>query len=170
MQEPMPEQPMPEEPEMEEPESDENDPAFLAAIEFVKSALYESGAADQVNAVLQKSQDPVDEMANLAYELVAIADEKTEGEVPDDLLILLASTVLSEVAEIAEASGVELQASDIASALKMMILRFVGEQGHDTRALHEAMNQISPEQINQMAAEGDEMPPEQAQQQPQEVM
>lgn len=139
--------------EMEGMDADENNPAFMAAVEFAKAALYESGAADQVNSVMKQSQEPIDEMANIAYELTAVADEKTEGQVPDELIVLLASTILAEVAEIAEASGVKLQPSDIASALKMMILRFVGEQGHDTQELHAAMNQISPEQINQMAME-----------------
>jgi len=141
--------------EQEGPEADENDPAFQAAIQFLKKALYETGAADQINQAIKRAKEPVDAIANYAYELVAVADEKTQGAVPDELLVLLASTALEEVCDIAEASGIKLQPADVASALKMIILRFVGEQGHDTRALHEAMNQISPEQINQMAMEGE---------------
>ena len=150
-QEALPPDQMPPEEDME---ADEDNPAFIAAVEFVKTALYEQGAADQVSSVVKKSKSPVDDIANFAYELTSIADEKTNGEVPDELLVLLGSTVLAEIAEIADASGITLQPADIASALKMMILRFMGEQGYDTRQLHEAMNQISPEQINQMAQEG----------------
>lgn len=158
--EPMPAQTqVAEEDDMGEDDADESHPAFVAAVEFVKTALYESGASDQVNELVKKSQSPIDDLANMAYELTSIADEKTDGQVPDELLVLLASTVLAEVSEIAEASGVQLQAADVASALKMMILRFVGEQGYDTRELHAAMNQVSPDEINKLAAE--EMPEEQ---------
>lgn len=163
-------------------EADESHPAFQAAVEFAKTALYQEGAADQVHEVLVKSPDPVEELANIAYEMTSIADEKTEGGVPDELLVLLAGTMLEEVAGIAEASGIQLQPSDIAGALKNMILRWVGEQGHDTRQLQEAMDRVSPEEINRLAAEegapgeqpamppqGGQMPQQQVPQQ-QEVM
>jgi hypothetical protein len=129
------------------------DPMLDAAIDFVRRALYETGSADGVNESLSKTRQPVEDMATLAYELTSMADEKTEGQIPDEMLMTLAVAVLSEVAEIAEASGVKLQPSDIASALKIMTLRFVGEMGHDTRSLQQAFNQVSPEQINQLAAE-----------------
>jgi hypothetical protein len=130
------------------------DQVLDAAIDFVRRALYEAGSADGVNESLSKTRQPIEDMAMLAYELTSLADDKTEGQIPDELLMSLAVAVLSEVAEIAEASGVKLQPSDIASALKIMTLRFVGEMGHDTRSLQDAFNQVSPEQINQLAAEG----------------
>ena len=137
--------------------ADENNPEFLAAVNQVKKALYQEGASDGANKALISSQDPVDTVATLAYELTAIADGKVEEgsgrKVPDELLVLLASTVLSEIVDIATASGIEMSAADIGEALKKMILRFMGEQGADTRGLEEAMNQVSPEQMNQIAAE-----------------
>ena len=136
-----------------EEEGPDDDPMLDAAIDYVKRALYETGSADGVSETLKKSRQPVEDMATMAYELVSMADEKTEGQIPDELLMTLAVTVLTEVSEIAEASGVKLQPSDLASALKIMTLRFVGEMGHDTRTLQEAFNQVSPEQINQLAAE-----------------
>lgn len=139
-------------PEQQADAGDDNDPALNAAIEFVRRALYENGSSDSVHATMKASRQPVEDMAMLAYELTSIADEKTEGQVPDELLMTLAVTVLTEVAEIAEASGVQLQPADLASALKIMTLRFVGEMGHDTRQLQEAFNQVSAEQVNQIAA------------------
>lgn len=129
------------------------DPALKTAVDFVKRALYETGSADGVHETMKASRQPMEDMAMLAYELTSIADEKTEGQVPDELLLTLAATVLSEVAEIAEASGVQLRPSDIAGALKIMTLRFAGEMGHDTRELQAAFDQVSPEQIDQLAAE-----------------
>lgn len=137
----------------EEQGEEADDPALTTAIDFVKRALYETGAADSVHETMKKSQNPSEDMALLTYELTAVADEKTEGQVPDELLLTLAASVLSEVAEIAEASGVKLQPSDVASALKIMTLRFMGEMGHDTRELQAAFDQVSPDQVNQIAAE-----------------
>ncbi|MDP1931893.1 MAG: hypothetical protein Q8L60_10590 [Gammaproteobacteria bacterium] len=138
-----------------QPEQDDgaDDPSLATAIDFVKRALYETGSADSVHATMKVSRQPAEDMALIAYELTSIADEKTEGQVPDELLMTLAASVLSEVAEIAEASGVKLQPSDVASALKIMTLRFLGEMGHDTRELQAAFDQVSPEQVNQIAME-----------------
>lgn len=134
-------------------EPDENNPAFQAAVEMGNTALYEDGAADNIHQQLLVTDDPVNEMANIAYEITAIMDERTEGQVPDELLILLGTVMLNEVADIAIASGIELMPADLANAMKIMILRYVGEMGHDTRELQAAMDAISPEQFNQMAGD-----------------
>lgn len=152
---PAPEQPMPGQPGMDpsmEGGEEENNPAFQAALDQIRTALYEQGAADQINEALTKSQSPIDDIATIAYEMAAVADEKTGGEVPDEFMLLLGASSLAEIVDIAEASGQQMQASDIASAFKMMTIRFAGEMGHDTTALHDAMNQVSPQQINDLAA------------------
>jgi hypothetical protein len=96
-------------------------------------------------------------LANTAYEIVTIVDERTEGAIPDELLVLFAAKILEEVAEIGEAAGVPMQPSDVALALKQMILRFLGEQGVDTTQLQQAMDQVDPEEFNQAAMEGEPM-------------
>jgi len=151
----MPQEPMPgqEMPQGAQGEADENNPAFQAAITQVKTALYQEGAADGVNKALTTSSNPVETVSTLAYELTAIADEKTNGEVPDELLMLLAGTVLAEIVDIAEGSGIQMSAADVAQAFKQMTLRYLGEQGMDTTELSAAMDQVSPEQMNQLAAE-----------------
>ncbi|WP_445012163.1 hypothetical protein [Vreelandella stevensii] len=134
-------------------EPDENHPAFQAAIQMGNTALYQEGAADNIHKQLLATDDPVNEMANIAYEITAIMDERTEGQVPDELLILLGTVMLNEVADIAIASGIELMPADLANAMKTMILRYVGEMGHDTQELQAAMDAIPPEQFNQMAGD-----------------
>ena len=160
MQEPMPEEMPPE--EMPEQEADENNPAFQQALYMAKQALYEDGAADTIHEQIKGADDPVEMVANIAYDMTSIIDERTQGEVPDELLVLLASSLLEEVADIAEASGITLTNAEIAKSMKLMILRFVGDQGHDTRALQAAMDQVSDEDIEQMISEqpDNEMPEE----------
>ena len=141
----------------QEADADESNPAFQQAMYLAKQSLYEAGAADNISQQIKKAKDKVDTVANIAYEMTAIVDERTNGEVPDELLVLLAASLLEEVADIASASGVELKPSDLATAMKTMILRFVGEQGHDVRQLKAAMDQVKPEEFDKMV---DEQPDE----------
>lgn len=143
-----PQEPMPDE---------QNDPAYAQAMAFVMEALYQQGAAKDMAKTLESAPDKVDALANTAYDIISIADEKTDGAIPDELLALFATKVLEEVGEIAEAAGVGIKPSDIALALKQMILRFLGEQGVDTTELQAAMDQVDPEEFNRLA-EQEEMP------------
>ena len=139
-------------------EPDESNPAFQAAMELAMEAMYGQKAARDIAETLRTSQDKVDGLANTAYEIVSIIDERTDGAVPDELLVLLATNVLEEVADIGEAAGLQITPADVATALKQMILRFLGEQGVDTTQLEQAMGQVNPEEFNQMAmdAEGEQ--------------
>lgn len=153
MNKPQPEQA----PAPEESVDPENDPGFAQATRFAMEALYANKAANDIAKALKTAPNKVDAMANTAYEIVSITDEKTDGAVPDELLAAFATFVLEEVAEIAEAAGLEIKPSDVALALKQMILRFLGEQGVDTTQLQQAMDQVDPEEFNR-AAEQEEMP------------
>lgn len=133
----------------------DTDPGYQQAMEFAMEAMYGQGAAKDMAKSLKAGGDPVEAMANTAYEIVSIVDERTDGAVPDELLVLFASRILEEVAEIAEAAGIQFQPSDVALALKQMILRFLGEQGVDTTQLQQAMDQVNPNDFNQSAMEGE---------------
>jgi hypothetical protein len=146
--------PMGEMAEGEGPDPD-TDPGYQQAMEFAMEAMYGQGAAKDMAKSLKAGGSPVDAMANTAYEIVSIVDERTDGAIPDELLVLFASRILEEVAEIADAAGIQYQPSDVAMALKQMILRFLGEQGVDTTQLQQAMDQVNPDDFNQAAMEGE---------------
>lgn len=137
--------------EQQEPEMSEDDPGYTEAMAFAMEALYANEAAVNVAKSFKGAQNIPDALANTAYEIVSITDEKTDGAVPDELLALFATRILEEVAEIAEAAGVQVKPSDVALALKQMILRFLGEQGVDTTQLQQAMDQVDPEEFNRMS-------------------
>lgn len=134
-------------------EDADSNPQYTSALKFAMQALYESGAAEGVAESLRTANDPVDGLANTAYEITSIVDERTEGSVPDELFALLATKILEEVADIGGAAGINYKPSDIALALKQMILRYLGEQGVDTTQLQQAMDQVDPEEFNRMAQE-----------------
>ena len=147
-----PEQP-PVQPPVEQPEADESDPAFTAAVEYVMTVLYDNKAAVDVAKSLKGQKDPAEALANTAYEVMTIVEEKTEGKVPDELFALLASRVLEEVAIIGEAAGIDTSGANLAQAMKTMILRYMGEQGADTTQLQAAMDQVNPEDFNKIGGE-----------------
>lgn len=133
--------------------SPDEDPGYLQAVQFAMDAMYKNKAAKDIARSLKNAPDKVEAMANTAYEIVSITDEKTNGSVPDEMLAAFATFVLEEVADIADAAGVQVKPSDVALALKQMILRFLGEQGVDTTQLQQAMDKVDPEEFNRAAGE-----------------
>lgn len=129
----------------------EKNPIFQKAMTFAYDALYSKQAAKDVANQLQASGNIADAMADIAYNITSIIDEKTNGQVPDELLVPLAMNVLEEVSEIAEAAGMNAKPEDIATAFKTMILRYLGEQGVDTTQLQQAMDQVDPSELSKVA-------------------
>lgn len=132
-------------------EVDENNPAFQQALTFAYEALYKNEAAKDVAKQLKAAPSLADGMADVAYNITQIIDERTDGQVPDELLMPLAMQVLEEVGEIAEAAGMQPQPEDVAGAFKTMILRYMGEQGVDTTQLQQAMDQVDPSVFREAA-------------------
>ena len=137
-------------------EPDENDPAFQSAMKFAMQALYVEGASDDVSEALKRSPDITEALSSTAYEMTSIVDEKTQGGVPDELLVLLAARILEEVTDIAIASGIEVTPKVVSEAFKIMILRYVGEQGHDTRQLQEAMDSVSDQDFDALLSQAEQ--------------
>lgn len=129
------------------------DPNFIGALKFAMQALYKNDGAEGVAESLRNAKDPVEGLSGIAYEIMSVIEERTQGSVPDEYFGLLAVRVLQEVADIAEAAGVQMQPSDIAQALKQMILRYLGEQGYNTSQLQQEMDKVNPEMFNKAAQE-----------------
>lgn len=141
----------PEDPTQEDGE-DENDPGFQQALQFAMSAMYENGAAKNIAEAIRKSQDVAGAIANTAYEIVVITDERTDGEVDDELLMLFVTYIVNEIVDIARAAGVNVTGEDIGAAIKQMILRYLGENGYDTRELQAAMDKFDASSLNSIEA------------------
>lgn len=129
----------------QEPEQDSG--AYDRAMGIAREALYGKEAARDVAKAMKAAKDPAEGLANTAYEMVTIADEATEGQVPDEQLVALASEILGEVADIAEAAGVEVKGATIAKAMQMMLVRYVTEQGMDATQLQQAMAAVNTDEL-----------------------
>lgn len=129
----------------------DSNPAFKQAVAFAMQVLYEQQAAKDVSTSLKSAPSVAQGMADVAYNISSIVDEKTNGAVPDELLMLLGMKILEEIADIAEASGLHPSNQDVADAFKQMLLRFLQENGMDTSQLQQAMDQIDPSVYDQQA-------------------
>ena len=119
----------------------ENNPYFVQAMKYALQVLYEQGAG----------KDKVESMANVAYEITSTVDERTDGKVPRELIALLAMAILKEVIDISKAAKVDSSPLDAANAFKMMLLRYLGENGVETSKLQQAMDQVDPAVFTQGA-------------------
>lgn len=118
------------------------------ALDFMKSALYENSAGESFIQGLKRSQDKVEAIANYAYELADVAGERVGGVDPEDV-IYLGAVALAEIGEIAQAVDKQVDDVTIAEALSVMIERFAGELGVDTRELRMAMDKFTPDMLSQ---------------------
>lgn len=133
-------------------EVDERNPEFISAMKFALKVLYQSGAAEDIAKQLRASKDKQEGLANVAYEITTVVDERTDGKVPRELIGLLAMAILNEIVDIAEAAKMDIQPQDAAGAFKDMLLRYLGENGVDTSQLQQGMDQIDPSVFTQAAA------------------
>lgn len=138
-------------PEAEDTSDQQSNPGFQQALTFAYEVLYKNDASKDVARGLKAAQSLADGMADTAYNIASIVDERTQGQVPDELIVPLGMQILQEVGEIAEAAGLDPQPEDIATAFKTMVLRFLGEQGVDTTQLQQAMDQVDPAEFKKMA-------------------
>lgn len=116
----------------------DSNPAYQAAMEVVMQALYKNGGAKDVAKAMQ-GNDPAQALADMSYQIVQVADERTNGEVPDELLASLASDVITEVAEVAEAAGIKIDGQVVSKAMQLMIVRFLKDQGVDPSQIQQQM-------------------------------
>jgi len=131
--------------------ANEDNPQFVQAMKYALQVLYEKGAAKDVAEQVRTGKDKVETMANIAYEITSTVDERTDGKVPREMIGLLAMAILKEVTDIASAAKVDLSPVDAANAFKMMLLRYLGENGVDTSKLQQAMDQVDPSVFTQGA-------------------
>lgn len=149
-----PEAPMPEQAEAPPQQTAEgpdieSDPGYQEAMSIVMDTFYKGGGAKDVAKALKSAPDPVEAVANLAYDAVTAVDERTQGIVPDELIGAFACQVLGEVADIAEAAGFKLGGKQIAEAVKLMLTRYAADNGLDSQDLQQAMSSVDTDQLGQ---------------------
>lgn len=128
--------------------ADESHPAFQASTQLIRDALYKEGAADNLHNIVAKNGMSAEVLADTAYDMLELVEDKTGG-VPDELLARLAVHVVEEVVDIALASGEQLEEPEITEAVGIMVVRWAGEMGFDTRELQQAIDAALKEMFNE---------------------
>lgn len=145
--------------ETESPEDDDSEggkPGEMNEQKFmfvVKSMLADekSKIMPKIALAINNSKDVAGALSNAAYAVVAAADEKTGATLPDDMLATVAAETLGMVADIAEASGKDINPQIIAQATKDMLVRFLQENGDQQGA--QAISQQDPSQVGAQLAQ-----------------
>lgn len=127
-----------------DPETDEG---YTKAVDLVKTKLYDEDIADGIAQAITAADDKVAAIVEQASMLMNIADDMTQGSVPDELYVTFGVEMLGEVVEIAEAAGVKLGGSEMAVATREFITQMIEGLGGDMTQVKEAMAQINPDEL-----------------------
>lgn len=144
-------QPQAEQPQgMEQDTPIEQDQAYQEGTKFVNDELYGGQTGDDIARAIEGNKNPEDILAFLTLQLVVKADEVTGGNMAEENYIPFAADVLEEVAEVAEAAGVEVDEVMIGNIFKKMIINWLKDNGVDTTQIEQSMSQISDEDYKQV--------------------
>jgi hypothetical protein len=128
-----------EEPQVEG-EEEETDEEWDKAEVALKRILFDGGAINEIVKRVAKSDDPAAAIADSAMTVLKSLDEMTQGQIPEDYLLPLATMLVGEIAEALEASGRDVPSEELAMAMKMMLEQHMAEFG------------ASPEEIQQFTS------------------
>ena len=113
-----------------------------------QKALYDQGGVAEQLAQSMRGQDDVAQaVADFAYNLTSMLDEKSGGMLDDELLAPAASDVLGQVVEVAQAAGAKIASRDVAKATQLMLARFFSENGASPEEVDQFMSAADPEQV-----------------------
>lgn len=125
----------------------ESNPAYAKAMDMVMAKLYDEDISDGIAKAINQSDDKAKAIVEQAKLLLDLADDATQGSVPDELYLPFAFDVFSEVVEIAQAAGTPISGSVVATATREFITVVVEDLGGDLTQVKEAMAQINPDEL-----------------------
>lgn len=121
--------------------------AYKAALKLAKTKLYEEGAGEGLMKAMQSAPSVGQALAEQTLTMMEMLDQMTNGSVPDEEVIMLGIELMGEVAEIAEAGGVQVSGREIASGMRQMLTGLVSAMGGDASEVEAAMAMVPDEQV-----------------------
>lgn len=136
------------------PESDDGGPqdeeSYRKFMIGVKKVLYETKASDSIARQIAKSTNVPQTLADISYEMVSMVDQKSQGMLPDTMLAAAAFDTLGLITEIGKAIQKQIKGSDVATAAKLMMGRYLKESGADDDELDQLFSGIDVSAAGQM--------------------
>lgn len=117
------------------------------SIACTKALVGEGGVVDNVVSSLKGAQDVPQALADLAYQITAMLDEKSGGLLDEELMIPAGADVLGQLAEAAQAAKVPVRGKDIAQATRLMLERFLSENGVPKEQVKGLFDSVDGDQI-----------------------
>lgn len=133
--------------------SEDQGPIVDQAVDQVMQSIYEGETPDQIVQAVKMAPSPVDGLVDQAVLLVEVAEEITQGSVPDEAYMLFCIALMGEVVEMAEAGGVQVSGREMAQATRQFIVQVVQSLGGDTAEVEQAMQAISEDQVGAVVEE-----------------
>ena len=88
-----------------EPATPEEQQAYDRVMEQIGTVLYSEKGQSSVLALVEKSNDPANGIAEAATALVAAQDDKVDGRIPEGIMLPLGAETAELIAELAEHAG-----------------------------------------------------------------
>jgi hypothetical protein len=129
-------------------EGDETDPEWDKAELLLKKVLFEGdGLKGIVKSIMETQQNPADAMAQNTLSLMKAIDERTQGQIPEDYLMPLATMAMAYIAEGVEAAGQDVPSMALAEAMKKMLFQHLTEFGSDAQAVQAQLDKVNMEEL-----------------------
>ena len=127
----------------------ESEQAFVDAMRVALVKLYEGDVSDGIAKALTgySAADKVTGIVEQAQVLFNLADDVTEGTVPDEFYVMFGLQLMGEIVQIAQAAGITVSGREMADASKRFILQTVREMGGDTAELERAMGSVDQDEL-----------------------
>lgn len=120
--------------------------------------LYEEGADEMLAKAMQSAPDLAKGLSEQAQMMLQMVDGATEGAVPDELYMMMGIEIMSELADVGKAFGLEINGRVVATAMQDFLSGVIEGLGGDPSQLRDAMSQVNVDEVgsalDQNAQEG----------------
>lgn len=120
---------------------------FDRAMVFIGRILYDQEGLVEFVAQIREADDPARELATVAMTVMKAADQRTQGLIPETMLVPIATETLGLIAEGAIKAGVPLDGAAVAQAAQYMVEDFMQEFGASPDEVEQLRSMIDTKSI-----------------------
>lgn len=131
----------------DEPATEEEQSYYDRAMLAVGRILYEKNAIKDFVATIKGSPNPAEAIARSTLDIVKGVDQKSGGQIPETMLVPIATDTLAMLIEGAQAAGTKIDGQVVAQATQSLIQQFMSENGADPREIQQLSSMIDTQGI-----------------------
>ena len=122
--------------------SPEQDDVYQRAQIAVGRLLYEADGITDAIEQISESGSVAEGLKRTVQGVLTAIDERTGGQIDEEVMVALALDVLTQLVEAMEARGTNVRGRDIAQAVQMLASEYLEQGGVDTATLQQALSQM----------------------------